>query len=66
MKPEFIELDSGENFIDDYFIDKDGMAVTKMCCQKHLNAIPYLLRINNTGVCGTIEVKKDVTVREER
>ena len=44
-----VEPDSGE-----YFIDKDDMVATKMCRQKHPNAIPYLFRINNTGACGSI------------
>ena len=59
LKPELInthynwymavEPDSG-----DYFIDKDDMVATKMCRQKHPNAIPFLFRINHTGACGTI------------
>jgi hypothetical protein len=59
LKPELIEThynwymavepDSGE-----HFIDKDDMVATKMCRQKHPNAIPYLFRINNTGACGSI------------
>ena len=59
LKPELIkthynwymavEPDSG-----DYFIDKDDMVATKMCRQKHPNAIPFLFRINRTGACGTI------------
>ncbi|WP_377478936.1 MAG: hypothetical protein P2A85_09240 [Microcoleus anatoxicus] len=59
LKPELIkthynwymavEPDSGE-----HFMDKDDMVATKMCRQKHPNAIPYLFRINPTGVCGTI------------
>jgi hypothetical protein len=44
-----VEPDSGE-----YFIDKDDMVATKMCSQKHPNAIPFLFRINHTGACGTI------------
>jgi hypothetical protein len=44
-----VEPDSG-----DYFIDKDDMVATKMCRQKHPNAIPFLFRINHTGACGTI------------
>lgn len=59
LKPELIkthynwymavEPDSGE-----YFIDKDDMVATKMCHEKHPNAIPFMFRINPTGVCGTI------------
>ncbi|MDB9511382.1 hypothetical protein PN499_09335 [Kamptonema animale CS-326] len=44
-----VEPDSG-----DYFIDEDDMMAGNMCRQKYPNAIPFVFRINETGVCGTI------------
>jgi len=53
-----VEPDSGE-----YFIDKDDLEATKMCRQKHPNAILYLFRINNTGACGSIGLKEDLVMK---
>lgn len=44
-----VEPDSGE-----HFIEKDSLAAGKMCRQKYPNAIPHVLIINETGVCGLI------------
>jgi len=38
----------------DYVIDADIEAATKKARQQHLDSIPCLFRINETGVCGTI------------
>jgi hypothetical protein len=59
LKPELIKTHYNwymavESDIGDYFIDKDDMVATKMCRQKHPNAIPFLFRIKHTGACGTI------------
>lgn len=44
-----VEPDSVE-----YFLDKDNIGAGNMCRQKYPNAIPFVFRINETGVCGTI------------
>lgn len=44
-----IEPDSGE-----YFIDKDSVEVAHIAHQKYPGARLQVLRINETGVCGTI------------
>lgn len=44
-----VEPESG-----DYFIDQDDVVVAKMAHQKHPNCKPFVFRINETGVCGTI------------
>lgn len=44
-----VEPDSG-----DYFIHRDIEVATQMSRQQHPDAIPFLFRINETGVCGTL------------
>lgn len=59
IKPQFIEThynwyvaiepDSG-----DYFLGESDLEAGDLCRQKHPHAIPFVFRINETGVCGTI------------
>ena len=44
-----VEPDSGE-----YFIDKDSEVASGQCRAKHPGKKPHILRIKETGVCGTI------------
>ncbi|HAJ59289.1 MAG TPA: hypothetical protein DCP31_08495 [Cyanobacteria bacterium UBA8543] len=39
---------------EDYFIDRDRMAVLLKALEKHPNAIFYTFRLNETGVCGRV------------
>jgi len=59
LKPQFIEThynwylaiepDSGE-----YFLAENDLEAGEYCRQKYPNAIPFVFRLNETGVCGTI------------
>ena len=39
---------------EDYFIDRDRMAVLLKALEKHPNAIFFTFRLNETGVCGRV------------
>ncbi|HBE16174.1 MAG TPA: hypothetical protein DEG17_23380 [Cyanobacteria bacterium UBA11149] len=59
LKPELIETHYNwyiaiDPETGDYAIDRDIEVATQMSRQKHPEGIPFLFRINQSGVCGTI------------